>query len=567
VSLAAQVGVLGAARARETANRVREAMRRSRFRVAVVTFFSALFWWGLYRFFVWSLIFVRRQELAQFMTSLIETVFHSFFFALTLMLIFSNAIIAYASYYRSRETGFLLTGPLQARSIVLYKYLEALLFSSWAFLFIGLPLMAAYAKVYGLSPLFVAAAMAIFFVYMFIPASIGTAIAMLIANFFPRGRKAILTAVVLAGLGAALLIGFRYLAMRHQYGVPAAMRATQEILEGAEFSRRPFWPSTWMARSLLALSEPSGSTREAGFFVLLILSNALFLTVAVLHGAETSLRQGWFLTQGARRSRRVWLGPWIDRVLGAPLTFLAREVRLIVLKDFKSFIRDPVQSSQFLIFFGLLAVYFVNLRSFHYQDRDPNWRNLIAQLNLLATCLTLATFAGRFVFPQVSLEGRRFWVLGMIPMDRDKILYGKLALCFFFCLLISQSLIAVSSVMLRIPMPVAILQSISLLGICLGVSGMSVGFGSIYPNFREDDPSKIVSGFGGTLNLVLMLGYVLVVLLVQAVPCVQLARGMLPPGGFQRSAMIAMGLIGLLSLAACFVPMSLGLRAIRKLEI
>ena len=37
------------------------------------------------------------------------------------------------------------------------------------------------------------------------------------------------------------------------------------------------------------------------------------------------------------------------------------------------------------------------------------------------------------------------------------------------------------------------------------LSGLAVGLGALFPNFKEDNPSKIVSGFGGTLCLVVQL--------------------------------------------------------------
>ena len=243
-------------------------------------------------------------------------------------------------------------------------------------------------------------------------------------------------------------------------------------------------------------------------------------------------------------------------------------MRLIVIKDVKSFIRDPVQWTQFLIFFGLLGIYFFNLRTFAYEERNPAWKNLIAQMNVLATSLTLATFASRFIYPQLSLEGRRFWVIGMVPIDRDQILYGKLALSFTCSLLISETLCAVSSIMLRTPLTLAVAHAVALFGICLGISGLAVGLGAIYPNFQEDNPSKIVAGFGGTLNLVLSLFFVVIVLIVQAIPCF-LYYGPRPidPGTFRILIAAAMVVIAVLSLGACLIPMSMGLRAIRRLEV
>ena len=56
------------------------------------------------------------------------------------------------------------------------------------------------------------------------------------------------------------------------------------------------------------------------------------------------------------------------------------------------------------------------------------------------------------------------------------------------------------------------LQFGTLLILCFGVSGISVGLGARFPDMRETDPSKIAAGFGGTLNLVASLLFIFVVL-------------------------------------------------------
>lgn len=555
----AEFAALMGLRAGEIRNRLRQTLTRSRFRLAVVLVFSVAFWFSLYRIFVLAFVGLR-THMGEF-EDLKGTIFYVFFFSLTLMLIFSNGIIAYGSFFRSRETGMLLTLPLRRRTIFFYKYLETLAFSSWAFLFVCLPLMVAFMRTEGLAWTFVAMAMALFAVYMFIPASIGALLALAIANFFPRSKKALLVGLGLAALGVGLIVGLQIVSLKSSYGLSAPIRMAMEILEVVGFTRNPLWPSTWMSKGLLGLA--AGHNAAAGFFALVILANAVFLTLAVMHWGETAMVRGWYLVQGARRAKRVRLWRVLDPLIEGALGFLTREVRLIVIKDFKSFIRDPVQSSQFLIFFGLLGLYFLNLRTFNYHGTQMFWKNLVAQLNLLATSLTLATFASRFVFPQVSLEGRRFWVVGMAPMERDKILFGKMALCFLVCLLISETLIGISSIMLQTPARVAVLHAVTLFGICLGVSGMAVGLGAVYPNFREDNPSKIVSGFGGTLNLVVMLAYVVAILIIQAAPCTLFMRH----DEFPAAAAWALAAIGALSLAACMIPMAMGLRAIRRLEI
>ena len=91
----------------------------------------------------------------------------------------------------------------------------------------------------------------------------------------------------------------------------------------------------------------------------------------------------------------------------------------LILKDLRLFRRDPVQWSQFLIFFGLLTLYFVNIHRFSYDANYVAWVNMISFLNLAVVGLILSTFTTRFIFPMISLEGRRFWILGLVPVSRE----------------------------------------------------------------------------------------------------------------------------------------------------
>ena len=40
---------------------------------------------------------------------------------------------------------------------------------------------------------------------------------------------------------------------------------------------------------------------------------------------------------------------------------------------------------------------------------------MVSFLNLSVVGLLLSTFTTRFIFPMISLEGRRFWILGLLP--------------------------------------------------------------------------------------------------------------------------------------------------------
>lgn len=548
----------------ELRNRARLFASQSRFKVLVIAVFSVAFWFALYYIFYQGISRLDRKAGAFDFEGLVERMFYIFFFALTLMLIFSNAIIGYSSYFKSKETGFLLASPVRPESIFLYKFFESLGFSSWAVVFLGTPLMAAYGRHVGVEWHFYLSSTAFLIGYMLIPAAIGGIVVMMVTVYIPRTRRGLVIGLVLASVLILLIVVSKLLLVRGSAAVE--VKLASEIFESTSFSKIPFLPSYWVSEGLLSLADRRYSS--AGFFSLLILSNVFFLLCVTYVVSGHLMMRGWYISQGLRNRARYSERGVVDHLFSGLLFFVDPNVRYIVIKDVKSFLRDPVQWSQFLIFFGLLGIYFLNLRAFAYEEQDMIWKNLIAQMNLLATSLTLATFASRFIFPQLSLEGRRFWVIGMAPMEREKILFGKLALSFTCALIISEGLIALSSWMLQTPLTLSILHAVALFGICLGLSGLAVGLGAIYPNFAEDNPSKIVSGFGGTLNLVLSLVFVLLVLAAQAIPCFYYyGRNYMSGPEFRWVIVGAMVGIAALSLVACLVPLSLGLRSIKRLEI
>src|SRR5690606_12402917 len=100
-------------------------------------------------------------------------------------------------------------------------------------------------------------------------------------------------------------------------------------------------------------------------------------------------------------------------------------VRSLVIKDFRLFWRDPVQWSQFIIFFGIMAVYVASLRNRTGIQSSEAFRNWVVCLNIGACTLILATLTSRFVFPLISLEGRRFWIIGLAPLTYHTLIQQK----------------------------------------------------------------------------------------------------------------------------------------------
>ena len=201
-----------------------------------------------------------------------------------------------------------------------------------------------------------------------------------------------------------------------------------------------------MSRGLAASARGDWSD---GLFYLMVLSahaGLAYLLAAVV--ARDLYRQGYGRVQagGSSRRRLDWSG--FDALFHRLFGFLPRPIRLLILKDLRTFRRDPAQWSQFLIFFGLLAFYFANIRRLSYDGQSPYWRNLVSFLNLAVTALLLSTFTSRFIFPLLSLEGRNFWVLGLLPLKRESILWGKFAFASGISLVATEVLVVLSDLML-----------------------------------------------------------------------------------------------------------------------
>jgi ABC-2 type transport system permease protein len=181
---------------------------------------------------------------------------------------------------------------------------------------------------------------------------------------------------------------------------------------------------------------------------------------------------------------------------------LAPDLALLAAKDLRLFRRDPAQVLQFTMFFGMLGFYLLMLprlgRAFML---DEEWRHVVSVLNLTAISMALATFTGRFVFPMLSLEGRRLWVLALAPWPRQRIVTAKLVFALMVGVPVSLALTIISGLMLSLPGRLVAYQALVIAALAIGLASGALGLGARYADYTEDNPAKLVAGYGGTVNL------------------------------------------------------------------
>lgn len=198
---------------------------------------------------------------------------------------------------------------------------------------------------------------------------------------------------------------------------------------------------------------------------------------------------------------------FLDRVVGC-IPGLASDTRALLLKDIRVFWRDTAQWSQSLVLFGLLGVYIMNIRYFTNETTPTYWLYVVSYMNLAACALNLATLTTRFVYPQFSLEGKRLWIVGLAPMGLARVVRIKLGLAIAVSLVISLPLVWLSGYMLNQSFAEIIYFSFGILIMAFTLNALAIGMGVLYPNLKVDNPSKIVSGFGGTFCLVISFVYI-----------------------------------------------------------
>ncbi|MDQ7781141.1 MAG: hypothetical protein RDV41_15710, partial [Planctomycetota bacterium] len=369
---------------------------------------------------------------------------------------------------------------------------------------------------------------------------------------------------VIAGVIAGLYTLARVAGLRRTVA-PFTALWLRAVLDQFSFAQNPLLPSWWLSKGISLMGE--GRLSEAWRLLLVVFSNGLLLLLAASLMANRWMLVTRSLSQAFTRNREFTGDGLLERAIRSLTRTRGRLVSLIVVKDWKAFVRDPAQWSQFLIFFGLLGVYFFNLRTLRYHIQFSIWKNSVSFLNLGATVLTLATFTSRFVFPQISLEGRKLWILGTMPMERSAILLSKFAFAFAGSVLVSAALVTTSGIMLNVPSGLIIMHVITAVAVCAGLAGLSVGLGALYPNFREDNPSKIVAGFGGTLNLVASLFLIGTTILVEIIPCHWYFKGPMDSPFWSYPVILALVIVCVICAVAACVPIWLGLRAIKRLEV
>ncbi|MEO0225948.1 MAG: hypothetical protein ABIL05_03230 [candidate division WOR-3 bacterium] len=490
-------------------------------------------------------------------TKTIETAFFIFFN----MLVFSNIITSFSTFYRSGELNLLFSLPIPPKSIFLAKFLENSFYASWATLIFSLPLILSFGLIMQVDPIYYPLTIIALIPFMIIPTSIGSLITIFLSKLFPglKPREIIITSLILIG-------GLSFLYIRASNPAIFKIFETENEEDLIKFVSNlgsigaVYLPSTWLVHILNGFL-PVFHLEGLQYFLVLIFTGVSTLIIATL--ISDRIYRSSYLSIAEQMGGRVK-----KKGKSLLIKYGGTPGRSILLKDILIFIRDPSQSVQLIIFFGLIIIYIFSLRRTPIYFTIPLWRTVIAFANLGYVSFVLATLGVRFIFPAISLEGESIWFLRSAPITTSKVFKIK----YLFNLIVVFLLIEILSLMcnLVIKTDTYFIVLSALVFIFVGASFVSInlGLGALLPQFNESNPSKIASGAGGVFAALASLAYVGILVTILAGPVHSILTSHFW-GRHMRPSMIVLSVIAfiVLNFTATFVPISLGIKSLKDCEI
>lgn len=458
-----------------------------------------------------ALGFLEQDRFVTFKPRLVESIIALFFFALYFLMVISDMVVSWTALFRSESAVFQGQLPLTNRALYWNAFTEGGLWSGWALLVLAVPLAFSLKNEAAQPYYFLPAAFFTFFCFFLCCMSTGGLCAIILGRLIPyirRGMKGILLLMAIV----IVIVGFMALGALENRGQPSTFM--REIIGKLSFTENPYLPPFWAQQSLTNASL--SRWMDWVYYLALMLSFSTMLSLIGEYIANRRLRVDIDRLTGRPENKRESRSkPWPE------IPLFNKQTALLIMKDLRLFIRDPAQVMQFAMFFGLLSLYILMLprisQTFAFTEA---WRPVVSLLNLAAISMAMATFTGRFVYPMLSLEGKRLWVLMLAPWQPERIVSSKFIFACLVAIPISVMLVTSSGYLLELSNRTIIYEVYVTICLGLGLSASALGTGARLADYREDNPAKLVAGYGGTINLLASITFCAFILAGASLPIV-----------------------------------------------
>lgn len=474
--------------------------------------FVLLFIWGDYLFFERVIRYLDTLP-ANVGVELIIQLINVIYLTLFIMILFSSIIASLSIFYVSADLEFLHSLPVKKDAIIGVRFFQTIFNASWMMAVVALPIFVAYGRYFDVDAGFYAYLVLAFVPFVVIPCYLGVLGIMFLMRYFPTERVNQLLSFLGLFFLVSLVLFLRFLSPEKFFGKEVSDEMIEAFVESLAVPEYPFLPSSWITRGITAWV---GGDTETAWVRLGILVGTSVVGGLVFWAASRNLYfPGWRLYQEVKNSpqSRMKRGGglfWLDWFP------LPSQVKALCRKDLRIFARDPAQWSQMFILAALVVVYIFNILNLPLEHLVL--KNVVSVLNIGLVGFVLSAIISRFGFTATSVEGIRMWSIYTAPVNMKAFLWGKFWLVLPPLLILGETLVVVSNLILEADPYVMQVSVAGVFLITVGLVGMGVGMGAMYPMFKHENVSEISSGSGGILFMVSSLAYVGLFLMLVAWP-------------------------------------------------
>jgi ABC-2 type transport system permease protein len=498
--------------------------QESRHRFPAFVVLSGIFWVGLFRSSIWVVTeALKIQPVGELLVQKLLSITFLVFFGL---LVFSNIVTVFSTFYLADELEFLMTKPVPKDAMFTARFIEALTQSAWVIFLFGAPIFFAAGVGVGAGMEYYLALIGVLIPFVAIPTALASILALFITNVLAANRTR--DAMLFMGVAgfAVLFILIRSLRPERLLN-PESFSSIGEMLRLLSTPSSLWLPSDWCMNVIVPLLYQRTSIDMWSLGLLVSTPIALYFVAAWLH--RPLYYRGFSKAQEGRHGQSLItvMRDWaMKRTASARRTLEERLQRLeakpdvrvntmreLVRKDQRIFLRDASQWSQILVVVAIMVIYLVNYKYFEIAADERLLGDVgLYFFNLAACGFVVVALNGRFVYPTVSVEGRSFWLVLQAPISLERFLIGKWLGGVLPVFIVGQVLIWTSNLLVLQNPAFIVLASAIIMAISFGVSAMAVGIGAVYPQFHNPNAAKIASSFGAVIYMILGMFMVLSVL-------------------------------------------------------
>ncbi len=530
-------------------------------RAAILVTIGLLFWGFIFGVLYRLLLYFRGVEeigplLAGKLLGLILVAFLS-------LLLLSNVITALSSFFLAKDLDLLVGAPTDWLRLYGAKLLETAVNSSWMVVLMAVPMFAAYAIAYQGGWTYPIYAALLFIPFLVIPSVLGSVVTLILVNIFPARRTRDILSVIAVLTAGLILLLFRVV-RPERLARPEGFRSLVEFVGVLRTPTSPFLPSEWLQAATMRWLD-GGTYDLLGLALLWTTAGAFLVGGALMHRAWFERGYSKAQESAAQRATPSSTRSLLFRLL-APFGSVRRE---LVLKELRLFFRDTTQWSQLILLGVLVIVYVFNIRYLPLRGEGITFFlvNVVPFLNLALAGFVLASIAARFLFPGVSLEGRTLWLLRSSPISMRDLLWAKFWVGTLPLLVLALAIVTITDVLLQVSEFMFMVSMGTIVLMTFALSGLAIGFGTLFPQYETENAAQIPTSFGGLLYMMASIALIAGVIVLEARP-VYLYLYAKSFGGTTnvREMVVYFGLAALVCVVTTLAPLRMAQRRLERVE-